>query len=109
MAIDKELNLCELVSNGINDLTFNSENFCGHMSKEHRAIQQDFTDLCITWLKVCAGKNYPFDSRNAYSHYFAKALDIESVEDRIICSGNNWSLLKKGGNRFNADDYDPIV
>jgi hypothetical protein len=52
----------------------NVEEFVHTMTKEHRHLQNEFTFLCIEWLRTCADKNYEFDGRNEYSHTAAEKM-----------------------------------
>lgn len=48
--------------------------FCEEMCREHRYLQNEFTLLCIEWLRTCASDNYGMDGRNEGSHRFALML-----------------------------------
>ena len=48
--------------------------FCNAMSREHRYLQNEFTLLCIEWLRTCGSDNYRYDGRNEGSHNFGKML-----------------------------------
>ena len=73
----------EVVSNMLNSFSFNPEEFCKEMTREHRTLQQSFTRLCIHWLCTCASDDYRYDGRNEASHEIAKAL-IESQDADFI-------------------------
>lgn len=73
------------VSDMLNSMGFNPEEFCKEFTKEHRTLQQNFTRLCIQWLATCASDDYRFDGRNEASHVIAKAL-IESQDADFIGS-----------------------
>lgn len=62
------------ITNAINIMTFNKKKFCQLMSHEHRYLQEEFTLLCLDWLRTCASDDYGFDGRNEYSHVIAKEL-----------------------------------
>lgn len=64
----------ENVSNMVNKLSFSPQDFCKRFLKEHRSIQDDFTHLCITWLKTIGSDDYEFDDRNKRSHEIAKMI-----------------------------------
>ena len=64
----------EEVSNMLNSMSFNPELFCQEMSREHRTIQQNFTRLCLAWIKTCASEDYRHDERNRASHVKCKAI-----------------------------------
>lgn len=82
MSIKKDVNE---VSNILNNMGFNPEEFCEEFTREHRTIQQNLTRLCIHWLCTCASDDYRFDGRNEASHVIAKAL-IESQDADFIGS-----------------------
>lgn len=71
------------VAEMLNSYSFNCEEFCKEMTKEHRTLQQSFTRLCIHWLCTCASDDYRYDGRNEASHEIAKAL-IESQDADFI-------------------------
>ena len=48
--------------------------FCNAMSREHRYLQNEFTYLCIEWLRHCGSDDYRYDGRNEHSHNFGKML-----------------------------------
>lgn len=73
----------QMVSDMLNNFSFNNEEFCKEMTKEHRTLQQSFTRLCIHWLCTCADDEYRYDGRNEASHVVAKAL-IESQDADFI-------------------------
>jgi hypothetical protein len=57
------------------------EAFCDEMSKEHRTLQQNFTKLCIAWLKTLAKAEH-FDPRNEASVQLARKI-VEQFEDEL--------------------------
>lgn len=62
------------VSNMLNSFSFMPEEFCIEFTREHRTIQQNFTRLCIEWLKTCANEDYRHDERNRASHVKCKEI-----------------------------------
>lgn len=58
----------------LNDFSFNAKEVAKEMTREHKTLQQNFTRLCVEWLKVCASDEYSFDGRNEASHEVAKVL-----------------------------------
>lgn len=64
----------EAVSNMLNSMGFNPELFCEEMKKDHRTLQQNFTRLCLEWIKTCASEDYAHDDRNRASHVKCKAI-----------------------------------
>lgn len=63
----------EQVSNYLN-CGANFKEFCEEMSREHRYLQNEFTLLCIEWLRTCAKESYGVDGRNEWSKKFAVML-----------------------------------
>lgn len=76
--------LAEAVANGINSMCFDYEAFCHRMSREHRALQQDFTTLCFKWLKTLSEmyKNGSYDARNEYACKMANKI-VENFKEEI--------------------------
>ena len=62
------------IINAINVMGFDKKEFCKLMSREHRYLQEEFTFLCLEWIRTCASDNYGFDGRNEYSHVISKEL-----------------------------------
>ena len=61
------------VSNFVNSFNCDYNEFAEKFGYEHRTLQQNFTKLCIAWLKHLAEtKNY--DLRNQASVEFAKSI-----------------------------------
>lgn len=75
----------QMVSDMLNSMGFNPEEFCKQFTKEHRTLQQNFTRLCINWLCTCASDDYRYDGRNEASHLIAKALIENQDADFIGC------------------------
>ena len=74
----------EKLSSLLNDITFDAQGVAEAMCREHRTLQQTFTNLCLAWLKQCASNDYPYDGRNEASHIVAKQImdacpDIQSL------------------------------
>lgn len=65
----------QIISDMVNDFNFNAKGVCEELSKEHRTLQQNFTRLCIEWLKTCASDEYRYDARNADSRKVACDID----------------------------------
>ena len=62
------------VSLMLNSFSFDPEEFCKEFTKEHRTLQQNFTRLCIEWIKTCASDDYRHDERNRASHVKCKYI-----------------------------------
>lgn len=74
--IDTEI--VEEVINYVNNGNSSYEEFARLMSYEHRTLQQQFTKLCIAWLKeLSETENY--DLRNEASVKFA-----QSIKDKLV-------------------------
>ena len=71
----KEQQLATTITDAINGL-FSAKDFCKAMSREHRALQYDFTTLCLTWLDQCREmyNNGNYDARNEGACRTAKIL-----------------------------------
>ena len=72
--MNREAKNVQMVSDMLNSMGFNPEEFCKEFTKEHRTIQQNFTRLCIEWIKTCASEDYAHDERNRASHVKCKAI-----------------------------------
>lgn len=73
--IEKEKQLATTITDALNGM-FDSKIFCEAMSREHRALQHDFTNLCLSWLEQCR-KMYSennYDGRNEHACLMGKAL-----------------------------------
>jgi len=57
------------MSDFVNDMTRDEEQFLVSMGREHRTLQQSFTGLCFAWIRKCAEKadTGEYDERNEYS------------------------------------------
>lgn len=58
----------------LNNISFDPQKLCEALGRTHRTLQQNFTRVCIAWLKYCAAETYAFDLRNEASHLVAKKL-----------------------------------
>lgn len=79
----REIKLANDVADGLNCFVFNDKAFCDAMTKQHRTLQQSFTNLCLEWIKTCGSLDYRYDGRNEMSHYVCKDL-IELAEKNDI-------------------------
>ena len=73
----------QVVSDMLATLGFDKKAFCELFTKEHRTIQQNFTELCIQWIMTCADDSYRYDLRNEDSHIRCKAL-VDSVDSDFL-------------------------
>lgn len=71
--VEKSEKIVKELSDYING-TYRPNEFCNAMSREHRYLQNEFTLLCIEWLRTCGSDNYRYDGRNEGSHNFGKML-----------------------------------
>ena len=71
----KERQLATTITDAING-SFDRKAFCEAMSKEHRALQYDFTNLCLEWLKQCREMHNEgrYDGRNEHACLMGKAI-----------------------------------
>lgn len=66
------------ISNYVNSYSSDYKEFARLMSYEHRTLQQNFTKLCIAWLKELS-ETKSYDLRNEASVKFAK-----SIKDKLV-------------------------
>ena len=66
------------ISNYVNSYSSSYEEFARLMSYEHRTLQQNFTKLCIAWLRELS-ETESYDLRNEASVKFAK-----SIKDKLV-------------------------
>ena len=68
------------VTDYLNGMRAHESEFIEAMSREHRTLQQEFTGLCLLWIKHCAElKEFEYDGRNEYSHIKCKEI-ADAVE-----------------------------
>lgn len=75
MIIGKEKRVAGTIADAING-RFSKKEFCEAMSREHRYLQSEFTDLCIWWLEKCAEmyEQGNYDDRNKYGCQVGKQI-----------------------------------
>lgn len=68
MAKDTEETV-KAMSNFVNNMTCPIPDFVLEMTREHRTLQQTFTNLCFAWIRKCAQNHWAgnFDGRNEHS------------------------------------------
>lgn len=73
--VAKEKQLAATITDAVNG-TFNTKAFCEEMSKEHRYLQYEFTNLCLNWLKQCRDmyNEGRYDLRNEHACLMGKAI-----------------------------------
>lgn len=69
-----ESNIANCLTNAINIMGFDPNKVAQELKRQHRALQEDFTRICMEWLKVVASPDYPYDARNECSHIAAKQM-----------------------------------
>jgi hypothetical protein len=72
---NKEKELADKITNGLNSMMFDEKEFVKAMSNEHRTLQQKFTRLALTWIEHLAELDPRFsDARNEASLKTSKHL-----------------------------------
>ena len=74
MANERDVKIVREVADYVNKLSWSAEGFCECMAKEHRYLQNEFTLLCLEWLRTCASEDYGYDGRNEQSHNVGKLI-----------------------------------
>ena len=71
----KEKNLASTITDNLNS-GISCKAFCEAMSREHRYLQDDFTNLCIWWLEKCRDmyEEGNYDDRNKHGCKVGKIL-----------------------------------
>lgn len=69
-----ESNIANCLTNAINIMGFDPNKVAQELKRQHRALQEDFTRICMAWLKEVASPDYPYDARNECSHIAAKQM-----------------------------------
>ena len=80
---DRDKDAVKAMSNYLNSFSVNYDEFAKQMSYEHRTLQQNFTRLCIAWLKQLSETEY-YDLRNEASVKFAKRIQDKLTELPMI-------------------------
>ena len=62
-----------VMSNFVNGMGADYKEFARLMGNEHRTLQQNFTKLCVAWLKHLSEVEY-YDLRNEGSVKFAQSI-----------------------------------
>lgn len=71
---DTSRKIATTIINELNTFTFNSKEVAEAMSEKHKTLQQNFTRLCVEWLRLCGSENYLYDGRNEASHEIGKKV-----------------------------------
>lgn len=74
--MEKDKKIVEKLTQYVNNISFNPDEFVDEMSRQHRTLQQRYTFLCVAWLKKLADTEY-YDGRNEASVKFAKSIKKE--------------------------------
>lgn len=72
--MDVNEKIAENIAKELNNLSFREYPVIKAMTKQHRTLQQRFTRLCVTWLRVCGSDDYSYDERNEASHKLGQKL-----------------------------------
>lgn len=72
---EKEKNLAQHIANNLNS-GISRKAFCEEMSREHRFLQYEFTNMCLWWLEKCREmyNEGNYDGRNEYACKAGKIL-----------------------------------
>lgn len=73
----RDIEAVKFMSDYVNSFSTDYKDFAEHMSCEHPTLQQNFTKLCIAWLKKLAETKH-YDLRNEGSVKFA-----HSIQDKL--------------------------
>ena len=69
-----ESNIATSLTSVINIMGFDPKKVAEELTRQHRTLQEDFTLICIEYLKIVASKDYRYDVRNELSHNAAMNL-----------------------------------
>lgn len=80
----KEKELADIVTDGMNVLTFDPVLFCEELQKKHRTLQDDFTAICLEWFRLNAGLAMDmFDGRNIRTKLVSDAV-METLKEKSL-------------------------
>ncbi len=80
----KEEKLADDITNSINSMLFDDQEFVKVMSNEHRTLQQKFTKLCFSWIEKLSKTEEKFtDHRNKASVEISKKV-IDAFHEKMI-------------------------
>ncbi len=71
---DTSKKIADAITSELNSFSFNAKDVARAMTSEHKTLQQNFTRLCVEWLKVCGSEEYNYDDRNEASHEVGKKV-----------------------------------
>ena len=76
--------MAKAMTDFINSFHPKSKEFCDAMANEHRTLQQNFTRLCLAWLKKCdeMNKSGRYDLRNEDSVKLASKI-VQAYGDEM--------------------------
>lgn len=74
----RDTDMVKEISSYVNSMNSDYKEFAKLMSYEHRTLQQQFTKLCIAWLKELS-ETESYDLRNEGSIKFA-----QSIKDKLV-------------------------
>lgn len=79
----------QVMSSFVNNMNCGIDEFVKIMSRDHRTLQQTFTNLCFAWIRECSDKNETgnFDERNEHSVYkcaeIIDTIDLNSFRKEV--------------------------
>lgn len=77
------------MSSFINGMNCPVDEFVEIMARDHRTLQQAFTNLCFAWIRKCSDKNETgdFDQRNEHSVYkcaeIIDTIDLDTFRKEV--------------------------
>ena len=84
--MEKGAELAKLIANNLNTFNYTEfiEAFTLAMSREHRTLQQSFTQFCFEWIKFAGSDEYQTDGRNETSKEFCQKITKFMEDNGII-------------------------
>lgn len=81
---EKNKQIASEITTMLNAFGIDYKGICEAMTHEHPTLQQNFTRLCVAWLRTCGTKDENcFDDRNIASHKLGKKL-LPILDDVIL-------------------------
>jgi len=80
--MEKTVAIVNEITDYVNVLSRDNNQFNQLMSVEHRTLQQAFTRLCLKWLEHVASDEYKYDLRNEDSKKVATELVEGFVKEK---------------------------
>jgi hypothetical protein len=76
--------VASIMGDFVNNYGVNMKEFCQRMCRQHRTLQQTFTNLCFEWIKTCASKDYSYDGRNEASHIVCQHIVHQNGDEMYL-------------------------